>query len=84
MSNQEKAKELVNLFYQPLGTLKCGVSSDEMWEYGKKSALILVKELGKKCPYLTDKDYVQLEGEVVKKTDFASYWRQIANEIHKL
>jgi hypothetical protein len=40
---KEEAKELINKFYQPLGYLKCQVSSDEMWEYSKKSALIVVE-----------------------------------------
>lgn len=34
-----EAKELVNMFYQPLGYLKCGVSSNEMWEQAKKFAI---------------------------------------------
>ncbi len=34
-----KAKELVNSFYQPLGLLHCGVSSNEMWEYSKERAI---------------------------------------------
>ena len=84
MSNQEKAKELVNLFYQPLGTLKCGVSSDEMWEYGKKSANILVKELMKMCKYLSKNDFVDVEDLPVKDTQFLSYWREIQDEINKL
>ena len=33
------AKELVNTFYQPLGMLKCNVSSSEMWEYAKSRAI---------------------------------------------
>lgn len=36
----KEAKELVNMFYQPLGYLKCGVSSNEMWEQAKKFAII--------------------------------------------
>jgi len=45
MESNEKAKELVNKFYQPLGHLKCGVSSNEMWEYAKKCALIVIEQL---------------------------------------
>lgn len=33
------AKDLINGFYQPLGFLKCGVSSDQMWEYAKQRAI---------------------------------------------
>ena len=44
MTPKEKAKELVNCFYQPLGHLKCGVSSGQMWGYAKSSALVVVKE----------------------------------------
>lgn len=34
-----KSKELTNMFYQPLGKLKCGVNSDTMWEHAKQRAL---------------------------------------------
>ena len=45
MTPKEKAKELVNSFYQPLGYLKCSVCSDEMWEHAKQCALIAVDEI---------------------------------------
>jgi hypothetical protein len=32
-------KDLINSFYQPLGNLKCSVSSGEMWEYAKARAI---------------------------------------------
>jgi len=32
-------KELINKFYQPLGHLRCGVSSDELWKYAVSRAL---------------------------------------------
>ena len=32
-------KELVNKFYQPLGFLKCGVSSDALWSHATDLAL---------------------------------------------
>lgn len=33
------AKELINKFYQPLGHLRCAVSSDELWKYAVSRAL---------------------------------------------
>jgi len=49
-SIEEEAKELVNKVYQPLGGLKCGVSSNEMWEYAKGIAIIhcdlMIEKLG--------------------------------------
>lgn len=33
------AKSIVNKIYQPLGRLRCMVSSDEMWEYAKARAI---------------------------------------------
>lgn len=44
MTPKEKAKELVNKFYQPLGHLKCMVSSNEMWEHAKQRAIEALKE----------------------------------------
>ena len=83
MENQEKAKQLVNLFYQPLASLKCGVSKDEMWEYSKKSALILIKELIEICPDLT-KQGLSNQQLPVKDTQFVSYWHLIQAEVDKL
>lgn len=42
---EEKAKSIVNEFYQPLGYLKCNVSSDALWDYAKQRALYHVKEI---------------------------------------
>jgi hypothetical protein len=84
MSNREKAKELINLFYQPLGTIKCGANSDEMWEYGKKSALVLVNELIKICPYISTSN-CSTEAEVnADVSQFVSYWEGIKEEINNL
>lgn len=39
---KKQAKDLVNKFYQPLGMLSCGVSSNKMWEYSKERAREMV------------------------------------------
>lgn len=70
---KEKAKELVNKFYQPLGYLDCQVSSNEMWNYSKISALILVEEVQNA---LTQADVVN-EGHWV-------YWEEMKAEINLL
>jgi hypothetical protein len=44
MTAKEKAKDLVNGFYQPLGYLDCHVSSKVMWDYAKKAATICCDE----------------------------------------
>lgn len=40
MNNEfkDRAHQLVNDIYQPLGYLKCHVSNDEMWEWAKVMA----------------------------------------------
>ena len=50
---EEKAKELVNKIYQPLGYLKCGVSNDDIWEWAKKRAEEQVKVIKGQLPMYT-------------------------------
>lgn len=38
LSARQKALDLTNKAYQPLGYLKCQVSSDLMWSYAKERA----------------------------------------------
>lgn len=45
MEIKKHAHELINKFYQPLGKLHCHASSNDMWEYAKRCALILVDEI---------------------------------------
>lgn len=45
MNFKNKANEIVNKFYQPLGKLKCSVSKQELWQYAKTSAIFLVDEI---------------------------------------
>ena len=71
MTPKEKANELVNSFYQPLGYLKCGVNNTIMWEHAKLSALIAVDEiLNIKS---VDRDY-----------DLSTYWEEVKQEIENL
>lgn len=44
------AKEPVNLFYQPLGPLRCEVSSDALWEYASLRALEVARMLRNEHP----------------------------------
>ena len=48
MTIEEQAKEMVNKVYQPLGYLKCHVSSDEMWEYAKARCIEFQEQLSNK------------------------------------
>lgn len=82
MTPQEKAKELVNSLYQPLGYLKCGVSSGMMWEHAKQCALIAVEQI-----------IIQIHAYriLLDKTNFletnavhVEYWQKVKQEINKL
>lgn len=46
-------KELVNKLYQPLGYLRCGVSSDALWEHAKKMSLEVVDMMLQEHPMYT-------------------------------
>lgn len=46
-------KELINLFYQPLGHLRCGVSSDELWKYAVSRALEVCSMMLEEHPMYT-------------------------------
>jgi hypothetical protein len=70
--NQE-AKDFVNKIYQPLGYLKCGVNSDEMWEWAKERSKEQIELMKKEIPmYL---------GEINPKW---LYWDNMLSEINKL
>ncbi|MFV9549644.1 hypothetical protein [Algibacter sp. PT7-4] len=47
------AKSIVNKIYQPLGHLRCHVSSDEMWEYAKARAIEQVDTILGEIPMYT-------------------------------
>ena len=47
------AKSIVNKIYQPLGHLRCMVSSDEMWEYAKARAIEQVDRMLEEIPMYT-------------------------------
>lgn len=70
---KEKAKELVNKFYQPLGYLDCHVSGSKMWDYAKSSALILVEEV----------QTAITQAEVVNEGHWV-YWEEMKAEIELL
>jgi hypothetical protein len=76
MTPKEKAKDLVNSFYQPLGYLKCGVNNTIMWEHAKQCALIAVDEVLKYQPY----DVYTIE----QCNNVNNYWNEVKQEIEKL
>ena len=71
---EEEAKALINSFYQPLGFLKCGVSSNEMWEYSKKRASehcdLIIEEVRNYCDTNHHQDrmnyYIKLKAAINK------------------
>ena len=73
MDAEQKAKELVNSFYQPLGYLKCGVNNTIMWEHAKQYALIAVDEI------LNSR-----KKHLVQSINFYEYWQEVKKEIQKL
>jgi hypothetical protein len=74
MTPKEKAKDLVNSFYQPLGYLKCGVNNTIMWEHAKQCALIAVDEI------INAIDWHEFE---VPNKEIV-YWHKVKIEINKL
>lgn len=86
MTAKEKAKELVNKLYQPLGYLSCGVSSNEMWEHAKNCALILVDEilnLGLR-EYLPEGGVPAMRGVGYYRNPTIVFWENVKTEIEKL
>ncbi len=47
-------KDLVNKFYQPLGHLKCGVSSDALWDHAKQMAIDVTEMILQEHPMYTE------------------------------
>jgi hypothetical protein len=74
LTPKEKAKELTNSLYQPLGYLQCGVSSNMMWEQAKKFATICVDEILAIIHLIREAIGIESDG----------YWEQVQSEIEKL
>jgi hypothetical protein len=72
MTPKQKAKELVNNFYQPLGYLKCGVNNTKMWQHAKEYALIAVDEI------------LILITAIDGTEQWQEYYEQVKNEIERL
>lgn len=72
MTLKEKAKELINKFYQPLGYFNHKENSDILWEYAKQRALEVCKIMLEEhsCYTLNDERW--------------AYWSQIEIETTKL
>jgi hypothetical protein len=82
MTPKEKAKELVNNFYQPLGYLKCGVNNTKMWQHAKEYALMSVNEIFEHIDYI----FQELEKDKLpnKFDDEIEYWNEVKKEIELL
>lgn len=81
MKAKEKAKELINKFYQPLGYIKHNENSNSLWNHGKKLALICVDEILKSGGniLLNNKEDIITINPVEEY-----YWNEIMIEIRKL
>ncbi len=73
MKAQEKAKEMVNMIYQPLGLLNIDNSSDEMWNWSKKIAIENTKIIKSQIPMYTG-----------NLNPIWKLWNDVENEIIKL
>jgi hypothetical protein len=78
MTPQEKAKELVNKFYQPLGYLNMAEIAGNMWEHGKKCAIICVDEI-----ILEQCKSSELKNAVYQ-AERIDYWQDVLTELNKL
>jgi hypothetical protein len=67
------ARDLVNLFYQPLGYLDCNVSSNKMWDYAKQRAIEVADMMLQEHPMYTG----ELNGKWMK-------WRTLKDELLRL
>ena len=68
----ETAKELINVFYQPLGKLGCNVHSDILWEHARQRALEVCEIM------LEEHSWYTLNGERW------TYWYQIKTAVKGL
>ena len=71
---KEKAKQVVNRIYQPMGYLGCNKSSDEMWEWAKQRAKEQLKELIEQIPMY----------QVVLINTEWKYWNDVIGELNEL
>jgi hypothetical protein len=78
LTPEQKAKELVNKIYQPLGHLKCGVNNTIMWEYAKQSALLCVDEI------LDIHFDISCDAQERCVNKVLNYYQQVKTEIEKL
>ena len=79
MNTNEKAKELVNSFYQPITINLNSVgkynNSNQMWNHAKQCALISVDEI-----ISIKRDFLEYNSENI----FREYWEQVRKEIENL
>jgi len=71
MQPKEKAKQLVNKIYQPMGHLGCSKSSDEMWNWAKERVKEQLKELIAEIP--------MYQGDLNPKW---MYWNGVLGELN--
>lgn len=83
MNELTYARELVNKIYQPLGHLKCKVSSAEMWEYSKSRATEWVDEIIKNIEITTEHCDLEFNDRMEVNSDY-DYLTRVKHEISKL
>lgn len=65
-------RDFVNRFYQPLGHLKCGLSSDELWQYARLQALEVAEMIVAEEPMYTGnlnpkwKKWTEIRDEIIR------------------
>lgn len=84
MNAKEKAKELVNRLYQPLGYLSCNVSSNKMWGYAKERAIEFVNDWLDTPIIWYDKDLSERNPDVAPMSGTEEFWEDVKAEIEKL
>lgn len=84
MNAKEKAKELVNRIYQPLGYLSCNVSSGKMWEYAKERAKEFIADWLDTPIIWYDKDLSERNPEEAPVSGTEEYWQEVLAEIERL
>ena len=65
-------KELINVFYQPLGKLGCNIHNDIMWEHAKQRALEV-------CEIMLDE-----HSHYTLSDERWTYWHQIETDVKGL
>jgi len=83
MNEKEKAKELVNKIYQPMGYLAgLNLNSNQMWSWASERAIDHVKEIVEALKITTDHCELRKIDQNEVQKDF-DYWGRVIQEIEK-